>query len=274
MLNKLLYFLLSKSSVVRRWVSKLLFGYLTKVTKNKPVLFLNFGYAEFNQNLNKLELQEKDEADRICINLYHRVANAVDLKGVDVLELSSGHGGGASYVMRYLKPRSLVGIDINADAIAFCNENYLISGLSFIEGNSEEIQFSENTFDVVINVEASHYYSMKRFTNEVVRVLRPNGYLLFADLRTRKESYILNEQLLQSGLEIVEKENITPNVVKAIELAGEIREELTKDLAPPMLYRFIQQFSGGKESQIYQVLRSGEMVYVRYVLVKSNSEAH
>lgn len=272
MLNKILYFLLSKSSLARRWVSKILFGYLTKATRDNPVLFLNFGYADTHHFSKKLELQEKDEPDRICINLYHHVANAVDLKGLDVLEISSGHGGGASYIMRYLKPKTLLGIDRNADAIAFCNRRYSTPGLSFFEGNAEALSYSDNSFDAIINVEASHYYSMKPFIKEVVRVLRPNGYLLFADLRTRKESHVLHEHFVRSRLAIVEKENITANVVEAIDLAGDNREELTRDLAPRALYRFIHQFSGGKGSQIYKVLRSGDLVYVRYVLTKRNSE--
>ncbi len=36
----------------------------------------------------------------------------------------------------------------------------------------------------MINIESSHCYgSMTRFLSEVSRVLRPNGYLLLADLR-------------------------------------------------------------------------------------------
>jgi SAM-dependent methyltransferase len=40
------------------------------------------------------------------------------------------------------------------------------------------------SFDAVINVEASHCYpSLPRFLAEVARVLRPGGHFLYADVR-------------------------------------------------------------------------------------------
>ena len=60
-----------------------------------------------------LPLAESDEPNRYSIQLYHRVAAQVDLTGKRVLEVSCGHGGGASYVMRTLGPASYTGLDLN-----------------------------------------------------------------------------------------------------------------------------------------------------------------
>jgi cyclopropane fatty-acyl-phospholipid synthase-like methyltransferase len=46
-----------------------------------------------------------------------------DLSGKRVLEVSCGHGGGASYVVRTLRPASYTGLDLSTDAIAFCGKS-------------------------------------------------------------------------------------------------------------------------------------------------------
>src|SRR5580658_10268320 len=59
------------------------------------VTFLNYGYATSGAGGTTLQLEAVDEANRYPIQLYNRVASAVDLRGKDVLEVGSGRGGGA-----------------------------------------------------------------------------------------------------------------------------------------------------------------------------------
>ena len=88
---------------------KLWYPVLTDLLKRTPIDFLNYGYADAGDC--GLKLEPRDEPDRPCIRLYHRVAGAIDLTGLRVLEISCGHGGGSSYIARYLKVRSLHAID-------------------------------------------------------------------------------------------------------------------------------------------------------------------
>ena len=55
---------------------------------------MNYGYfkKDFNPDLNSL-----DEKERFPIHLYHHVSTQISLKGLKVLEVGSGRGGGASY---------------------------------------------------------------------------------------------------------------------------------------------------------------------------------
>jgi ubiquinone/menaquinone biosynthesis C-methylase UbiE len=117
---------------------------------------MNYGWADLDPEAKELHLNENDEAYRYCIQLYHYITSVIDLRGKDVLEVGCGRGGGASFIMRYLKPNSLVGVDITTNAIRFCNQHYDIKGLSFVLNNAESLQFNDNTFDVVINIESSH----------------------------------------------------------------------------------------------------------------------
>ena len=56
--------------------------------------FLNYGYADLHSQDNGLELDEGDEIHRLNIQLYHHVATAVPVQGLEVLEVGCGHGEG------------------------------------------------------------------------------------------------------------------------------------------------------------------------------------
>ena len=134
-----------------------------------------------------LPLAASDEPNRFCIQLYHRTATQVDLSGKRVLEVSCGHGGGASYLVRTLRPASYTGLDLNPAGVDFCRKRHKLPGLDFVQGNAEDLPFADQSFDAVINVEASHHYPrFPRFLAEVARVLRPGGHFLYADFRWRR----------------------------------------------------------------------------------------
>ena len=84
-----------------------------------------------------LPLDASDEPNRYSINLYHQVATQVDLTGKKVLEASCGHGGGASYLTRTLKPASYTGLDYNPDGIAYCRKRHTLLGLDFKNRDAE-----------------------------------------------------------------------------------------------------------------------------------------
>src|SRR5690606_34576183 len=146
------------------------YPYLTRLTQKAGVNFLNYGYMAEKA----IDLQPADEANRLAIQLYQHVAGVINLTDKEVLEVSGGHGGGASYVARYSQPKRLLGVDRNPQAIKFCRSHYAVSNLAFAEGDAEALQFEDQSFEVIINVEASHCYgNMSRFLQEVARLLRP-----------------------------------------------------------------------------------------------------
>ena len=106
------------------------------------LLFLNHGCAPLDDAEPVLALDPDDEPHRFCIQLYHRVARPIDWTGRDGLEVSSGRGGGAAYVMRGFGPRSFVGIDLANNAVAHCNRHYAIPGLSFRQGDELGLRLS------------------------------------------------------------------------------------------------------------------------------------
>jgi SAM-dependent methyltransferase len=255
-----------ESDRVKGSVSKLWYRYLNNLTRNVPdVRFLNYGYHPLNGE--RIPLKPEDEADRVYIQLYHRVAGAVPLTGLDVLEMSCGRGGGSVYIKRYLKPRLVFGVDRAKEAVAFCKRHHAADGLAFVCGDAQVVPFTDRSFDAVVNIEASHDYpNLGRFLSEAKRVLKPGGYLLYADFRKQSHCESWHQQLAACGLEIREREDITADVARGLEENTERHVALIKRVAPRIMLPVFLQFAGTKGSYIYERFVSGRSRYVRYVL--------
>lgn len=253
----------------RRLMMKSWYETLVMIDRERDITFMNYGYSDLN-GASELPLSENEQENRYCIQLYHHVAAAIDLKGKDVVEVGSGRGGGASYITRYLHPQSMKGIDFSKKAIEFCRGYYKIEGLSFAQGDAENLPLADNSVDVVVNLESSHCYgSMTRFLSEVFRVLRPSGYFLFSDHRDHDKIDLLREQLKSSGFNFVNETDITPNVVKALELDNDRKQRLITRKCPRVLRREAAEFAAMKGSRAYRSFRSGYSRYLRFVLHKN-----
>jgi SAM-dependent methyltransferase len=233
------------------------------------VLFLNYGYAPLDADVSTVALHAEDEPERYCVQLYHRVAGAVDLRSKDILEVGCGRGGGSSFVKRYLGPRAVTGVDLAEKAVEFCRAHHRVQGLSFSPGDAEALPFPPASFDAVLNVESSHCYaSMERFLSEVGRVLRARGHLLFGDLRSPEDVVVLREQFRGAGFDILEEEAITRNVLRALDHDSERRLALIHAGIPQALRPLMQDIVGVRDTRIYESFRTGACGYYRFVLRK------
>jgi SAM-dependent methyltransferase len=256
---------------VKRFLNRMWYQYLAKADKDAHMLFMNYGYADPNPAAAVLDLHSADESRRLCIQLYQHVAGAIDLFGKDALEIGCGRGGGSSYIMRYLRPQSMTGMDIADNAVAFCRNYHAVPGLSFRQGDAEALPFADDSFDVVVNVESSHCYgSMDRFVSEVARVLRPGGFFLFTDHRPSGQLNRLRGQLCQR-LELLEEEHVTQGVLRALDLDHERKLALIRQKAPKWLHKQFHVFAATKGSPLYENFRNGAVEYLRFVLRKAQS---
>lgn len=256
---------------LKQWLYRVLYQFLARRSREADLRFWNFGYASLNADETAPILDETEERYRYCIQLYDHVARAVDLTEKDVLEVGCGSGGGSAYVMKYLEPKSMRGVDFSEEAIRFCQSTYSIAGLSYQHGNAESLPFEDNSFDVVVNVESSHCYgSMERFLSEVQRVLRPKGHFLITDFRLKDEVSVLENQLNNTDLEILKSESITPNVVRALEMDNERKQRAIQHEAPLLLKKSLKYLWGTMDSGRYELFRSGTESYVNYILRKAN----
>jgi SAM-dependent methyltransferase len=140
------------SPFVLKLVGKYVYPAFTRLLGADELLFINLAYEEDPPMA--LPLAASDEPDRVSIQLYYTATQA-DLSGKRVLEVSCGHGGGASYLVRTLRPSSYTGLDLNPAGIAFCRKRHNLPGLDFVQGDAENLPFPDQSFDAVINIEAS-----------------------------------------------------------------------------------------------------------------------
>ena len=254
---------------VRKTLWKIWHNYLISRDPEFEIKCMNYGYADIDNNLEPLELEEEDKPEGFCLNLYHQDIAGNEIKGNELLEVGCGRGGGASFISRYFHPKSYVGLDLSKKAIKFCNANYDVPGLSFIRGSADDLPFEDKSFDDVINVESSRCYTdMDGFLSEVHRVLKPNGYLLFSDMRTIEGNELLKEQFKNAHLKIIEEKNILPNVLEALKLDNERRKNLILKKSPKFLHKSANEFSGLIGTERYRLFEEGIMNYYHYTLQK------
>jgi len=252
---------------IRKAIWQLWYPFLTRRLHGEEVLFLNYAYDE--EPPMGIPLAKGDEPNRAWIQLYHHVATQVELRGKDVLEVSCGHGGGASYLTRALQPQRYTALDLNPAGIRFCKQRHIVDGLTFEQGDAENLPFSSDTFDVVINIEASHCYpNFPQFLAEVARVLRPGGYFLYADFRFADGVAKWEAALAAAPLKIRHVRNINAEVLRGMNQNSPRSQDLIAQYLPKLLHKLGADFAGVKGSRIHNALNSGQLSYRSYCFEK------
>lgn len=252
---------------IRKAVWRLWYPFLTRRLQGEEVLFLNYAYEEDPPM--DIPLASADEPNRACIQLYHHVATQAELRGKNVLEVSCGHGGGASYLTRTLQPKHYTALDLNPAGIRFCQQHHRVDGLEFMRGDAENLPFAPDAFDAVINVEASHCYpSLPRFLAEVARVLRPGGHFLYADFRFADGLAEWEKAIATAPLKIRRTRNINAEVRRGMDWNSRRSQDLVARHLPKLLHSLGADFAGVKGSRIHQALTSGELSYRSYCFEK------
>jgi SAM-dependent methyltransferase len=245
---------------LRKAIWRLWYPFLTRRLRGEEVLFLNYAF-ETDPPVG-LRLEPDDEPNRACIQLYHHVASQVELGGKQVLEVSCGHGGGASWIARNMHPTRYTGIDLNPVGIRFCQQRHRLANLSFMKGDAQHLPFPDDSIDAVINVEASHCYpDFPGFLAEVARVLRPGGQLLYADFRFGDEVQAWESAIAAAPLEIIRSRDIRAEVLRGMECNAERNRDLVQQRLPRFLHSVGRDFAGVPGSRVYRALQAGALSY-------------
>ena len=240
---------------------------------------LNYGYVPLDSSAAE-SLRTEGQEDNFGLALYARVAGAAELAGKDLLEVGCGRGGGAAFVFERFGLRSMTGLDLARQAIERCRARYARPGLQFVAGNAERLPFPDAAFDAVLSVESTHCYGdPPSFLREAHRVLRADGLLLLTDFRStkptqdgvfaREDVAHLHEQLTDAGFRTLDEEDITPNVVRALELDTPIRRAQIERRVPKLLRRQVLRFAAVEGSPVYRAFAEHELTYLRFVLEKA-----
>ena len=120
------------------------------------------------------------EEGKVRLEHYHRYATVLDVvKGQNVLDVACGEGYGSSFMADVAA--SVVGVDISEEVVQHASTTYKKTNLDFCTGNAVALDFSDDSFDVVVSFETiEHLAEQAQMLAEIRRVLRPDGVLVIS----------------------------------------------------------------------------------------------
>jgi SAM-dependent methyltransferase len=148
-----------------------------------------------------------------------------------------------------------------------------VANLTFAVGDAERLPFAAESFDVVVNVESSHCYGdVGSFFREVVRVLRPGGWFLFADARPKSGLPELEASLAATqSWHLTETEDLTKDVLAALAADDERKRRLIGEVFPPNRRKIIEEFAALSGTAMYRGFRENSICYKRWTYRKASS---
>lgn len=176
--------------------------------------FLNYGYVpDLGPQRSAIQLPDHF-VNKNSVRLMLEVIGDCDLRDRRILDVGCGRGGMVFVVKHFFAPRSIQGVDLSPNAIAFCRTNHRHENVRFDEGDAERLPFEDDRFDVVTNVESSHSYpNLDVFYAEVFRVLVPGGCFLYTDVMPMEAIPANLASLKKVGFTIEVECDITANVL-------------------------------------------------------------
>lgn len=247
----------SKSSGVR--------DYFDRTAQTLPTFtVLNYGFSSDPED----SAIPAEEPEFYCLRLYEHALRSIPILDAEVLEVSCGRGGGAGFVSRTYRPRRLVGVDLSPENVRLAQAR-TAEAVEFRVGSAEGLDFPDQSFDVVINIGASHLYeSRARFFAEAWRVLRRGGHFCYSDGCWADDD--CSDDLLSVGFELLERREITTNVLRALRRDSRRRaalfdalpnrdlREQYKDWGGVVGYRAYERFAAGQTRYFSHRLRRPE----------------
>jgi SAM-dependent methyltransferase len=222
---------------------------------------LNYGFTAEPEN----SVIPATEPEFYCLRLYEHTVRDTPLAGRAVLEVSCGRGGGASFVSRTFKPQRYLGVDLSQENVRLARERAARDGLSFTVGNAERLDLPDASFDVVINIEASHLYDDRtKFFAEVLRVLKPGGHFCYTDGCWADDD--CTEDLLDAGFELLERLEITSNVLHALRKDNARRTALFDAMKNSDLREEYKHWGGVVGYRAYNRFEAGQTRYFSHRL--------
>lgn len=224
---------------------------------------LNYGFSSEPES----SVIPADEPEFYCLRLYEHTVRGTPIEGKDVLEVSCGRGGGARFVSSTFAPRRYLGVDLSPENLKLANERAARSGLTFMLGSADQLDVPSESFDVVINIEASHLYDDRtRFFAEVMRVLKPGGFFCYTDGCWADDD--CTPDLTAAGFELLERLEITANVLRALRKDSARREALFEAMPDRELREEYKHWGGIIGYRAYNRFEAGQTRYFSHRLRK------
>lgn len=129
-----------------------------------------FGYTD----------EENSAAEKLQKHFFDILTNIINLEGTKVLEFGCGVGRWASIILK--RGAIYYGVDISDSMLDMARN--LIPKAEFYKIDSYKLPFKDNEFDMVFTITVLHhnpYEQQTKIIDELIRVTRPNGYILLME---------------------------------------------------------------------------------------------
>ena len=123
------------------------------------------------------------------------IKQLVEIKPKTILDVATGTADVAIMASGILKPQRIVGIDISDGMLELGRKKIEKAGLEekieLLNGDSEAINFNDNTFDAVtVAFGVRNFQHLEKGLEEILRVLRPGGKLVVLEFSRPKKLFI------------------------------------------------------------------------------------
>jgi SAM-dependent methyltransferase len=218
--------------------------------------FLNYGYLPMDSNNESAFTIRPGTFNANSVRLVFEVIGPVDLNDRAVAEIGCGRGGNSALVAEKFSAQ-VTGIDMSAEAIAFCSRTHRGNSIDFKVGDALNIPLADGSCDAVINVESSHSYgNLPKFLNEVRRICRSGAWFLHTDFLSPEDWDYVRMRLKDLGFVTENDRDITANVLASRDHASNNWAEVYGDGNAR-----VANFLALPGSAIYEQLRAGLLEY-------------
>jgi ubiquinone/menaquinone biosynthesis C-methylase UbiE len=228
--------------------------------------FLNYGFDDFDQ-----AARHASEGDLVsaCRRLYETILMPFPVDIGQIVEVGCGRGGGAEFLLQSRPGLRYLGIDLSPEHLALCRTRFASRpGTGFVLADAAYLPARDGRFDAAFSIEAAqHFAEPNRFYHEVARLLRPGGWFLVASLW--QPSQEPTDVFRDAGFRVVERRDITANVVASLSRTSGLREQLVDSLSLPERFRpLLLSWAGVRGTASFDCLATGALLYVTYRMVR------
>lgn len=120
---------------------------------------------------------------RVARAMLERLSDVPTQTGQEFLEVGCGTGAAARAVAETLR-LDVTGVDVDPDQIALARRASAgDASVRWVVADATELPFDDGAFDVVVTNKTLHHIDdWRRAVTECIRVLKPGGYLVVADI--------------------------------------------------------------------------------------------
>ncbi|MBN1913037.1 MAG: class I SAM-dependent methyltransferase [Candidatus Omnitrophica bacterium] len=141
-----------------------------------------------------------------------------------VLDVACGMGYGTFFLSDFA--RTVDGVDISSESIAYAKSHYKKSNIEFYVMDACKLKFPDQSYDIVCSFETlEHLDYPEEFLKEVKRVIKKTGVFIVSTPHARKTTYKPSNPFHKFELSYTDFESFLKKYFARVEIFGERRKQ-------------------------------------------------